>query len=170
MNEKLDEDRKQKSGKLVLDLELQDILDLASKTNPRSTISESLSNHVIESEALKKAWFKHVLLSLEKLDDYLETTRNVEIPQLRAELRKEIYDLKLELKEIISELKVQVVKDEEAFSKFKVDKIEPMSTNLTVLKVKVAMFAAGCGFLGGGLMALIIYLLRDYILKGMLGN
>ena len=165
-----DDDKKPKTAQLVLDLELQDFLDVVSKAGGRSSISDSLSEHVVEGEALKKAWFKHVLLTLEKLNDYLETTRVVEIPQLRQELREEIAAVKKELKDALEKLEHTVEKNEDDLKVYKKDTIDPMSKTLTTLSVKTGILATVFSFFGSGLMALIIYLLRDYILKGMLGG
>ena len=162
-----DKDKKQKSGQLVLDLELQDVLDIVSKAGNRSSISEELSDHVIEGESLKKAWFKHVLLTLEKLNDTVETTRTVDIPQLRKELQNDIVGVRAELKGDINKVERKIERNEEDLKQYKKetrDIIDPMNKSLITLSVKIGLFALVFSFFGSGLMALIVYLIRDYLL------
>ena len=168
----INEDRRQKSGQLVLDLELQDLLDIVSKAGGRHSISEPLSEHVVEGEALKKAWYKHVLLTLEKMDAYLDTTRNVELPQLRSELKDDLHELRRELKSAIEKLERRLEKHEDEFKLYQKelkDTIDPISKSVTILIVKLGLFATLFGFLGSGIMALIVYLMRDLIAKHVFG-
>ena len=142
-----------KEGKVTLDIELSDLIKIVSKSNS-SPISGSPSQHSIEGEELRKAWFKHVLLSMEKMGDTIQTIRTTDLSDLRKELKAEI-----------DKIDGRVTKNEDALTTYKKDIINPLSHKVTTLMVKLGVWGVVAGFIGSGLMALLIYVLKEYYFK-----
>lgn len=148
----VEEDRRA-TGKVTLDIELKDLINIVSKSDSTPLRDVNLS-HSVEGEELKKAWFKHMLLSMEKLNDLIETVRRVDIANLKMEFKEEIklVDKRLE-------------KSEDELKQYKKDIIDPINNKVITLTVKIGLFSALAGFLGSGLMGLLIYILRDFLLR-----
>ena len=144
-----------KTGKITLDMELKDLLDLVSKADPGPPpISDSLSDHSFEGEDIKKAWFKHLLISLEKLNDLIEVVRRVDIVNLRNEFKAEM-----------SELERKYEKSEDDLKSYKKDIVDPMNTKLIVLAVKISVWSVLGGVLGSGVAGLVFYAIKEYWIK-----
>lgn len=141
-----------KKGKITLDIALQDLLDAVSKSGTASTISDSYS-HVIEGEELKKAWFEHMLLSMEKLSTSVEAVKSVDMLNLRTELKQDIRRVDDKLVKTDDELKV-----------YKKDVIEPINNKVITLTVKLGMWGVLAGFVGSGVMTLLLYIIRQYLI------
>jgi hypothetical protein len=150
-----------KKGKVTLDIELDDLINIVSKSSsgPVSSIRDASFSHAVEGEDLKKAWFKHMLLSMEKLNDLIETVRRVDISNLKNDIKDEIKIIDRKLEKAEDELKV-----------YKKDVIDPISNTVITLTVKLGLYSALAGFVGSGFMALLVYILRDYLLKPTLGG
>jgi hypothetical protein len=148
-----------KAGKITLDIELQDILDIVSKSGRQPALGDS-SSHIIEGEDLKKAWFKHLLISLEKINDLVETIR-----------RNDLVNIRNEFKEEIKELRLKIDKNEDELEKYKKDVISPINTKVITLTVKLGLWSVVAGFIGSGIMGLVLFITKEYLLKlGSLGT
>lgn len=149
-----DRDNKNK-GKVTLDIELQDLVDMVSraKTQP---ISGAPSQHAVEGEQIRKAWFNHMLVSMEKLGDTVQDIRTKDIVHLRQEVKSE---LKAEIKRVED----RVVKDEDALETYKKDTVKPISDKVTAIVAKLGVWSVLAGFVGSGLMGLAFYILREYV-------
>jgi len=140
------------TGKITLDIELKDLLDIVSKSGGSSKISEPLTSHIIEGEDLRKAWFKHVLISVEKLNDLIETVRRIELVNLRSEFKD---DLKV--------LNSKMEKAEDNFNNYKLNTIDPIKTSIVELKVKLAFWVLIVSTIGGGVATIIFTFLKAFI-------
>jgi len=148
-----------KAGKITLDIELQDLLDIVSKSGRQPALGDS-SSHIIEGEDLKKAWFKHLLISLEKINDLVETIR-----------RNDLVNIRNEFKEEIKELRLKIDKNEDELEKYKKDVISPINTKVITLTVKLGLWSVVAGFIGSGIMGLVLFITKEYLLKlGSLGT
>lgn len=74
---------------VTLSMKIEDILDAVTKPGSRP-FTEDTSPHLAEGEDLKKAWFRHMLSSMEKLNDLVETVRRVDIVNLKVDLKEEL--------------------------------------------------------------------------------
>jgi len=98
-------DRTDKPDKLnnleevTLTMRMEDVIGLVSKSGNTSMISGN-SLHDDEAEDLKKAWFRHMLSSMEKLNGLIETVRSVEMSNLRNDLKDEIRKVESRLDKI----------------------------------------------------------------------
>lgn len=158
----MDEKDKPKTSKITLDVDIQDVLDIVSKTGNQYSQYESPFSHVLEGEDLRKAWFKHMLISMEKLSDAIETVRHVDLVSLRSELKAEIKELKAEITKSEDELKV-----------YKETVVDPLRTKVLTIIVKLSIWATIAGFIGSGIMGLFCYFAREYIcayVKNTLGT
>ncbi len=142
-----------KKGKITLDIELQDLLSIVSKSGTEPAISGPYS-HTVESEDIKKAWFEHMLLSMEKLSTLVETVRSVDMFNLRTELKQDI-----------QKLENRFVKAEDELKVYKKDIIDPINNKVITLTVKLGIFGLMAGFVGSGIMTLILYIIREYLIK-----
>jgi len=163
---------KSKGNKITLDIELQDLLDVVSKGANSGPIGEPLSAHDVEGEALKKAWFRHMLLSMEKISDTVEDIRRVDLFNLRTEFKEELLrvDGRLEKTEanIKSELKridIKAEKSEDELKVYKKDVVDPVINKVITIWVKLGMFSIIAGCIGGGIIGLIFVVLREHIIK-----
>lgn len=146
-------------GKVTLDIELKDLVDMVSraKTPP---VTGAPSQHAVEGEELRKAWFNHMLISMEKLGDNVQDIRMKDMVSLRREMKSE---LKAEIKRVED----RVTKDEDALNEYKKDTVKPLSDKITAIVAKLGVWGVLAGFVGSGLMGLVFYLLREYIfMKG----
>lgn len=75
---------------VTLKMKLEDVLGVVSKSSRRPIMDTQSVIHDAEGEDIKKAWFRHVLSSMEKLNDLVETIRSVDISNLKADLKDEI--------------------------------------------------------------------------------
>jgi hypothetical protein len=147
------------AGKVTLDIELKDLVDMVSraKTPP---VTGAPSQHAVEGEELRKAWFNHMLISMEKLGDNVQDIRMKDMVSLRREMKSE---LKAEIKRVED----RVTKDEDALNEYKKDTVKPLSDKITAIVAKLGVWGVLAGFVGSGLMGLVFYLLREYIfMKG----
>jgi hypothetical protein len=150
-----------KTGKVTLDIELGDLINMVSKSSssPISSLRDESFSHSVESEDLKKAWFKHMLLSMEKLNDLIETVRRVDISNLKNDIKEEIKSIDR-----------RIEKAEDDLKQYKKDVIEPINNTVITLTVKLGLYSALAGFIGSGFMAILIYILRDYLLRPSIGG
>jgi hypothetical protein len=56
------------SDKIDFNIKLEDLIKIVSNMGKRPEISASIN----EADELKKAWFRHIMFSLEKLSDKVE--------------------------------------------------------------------------------------------------
>lgn len=153
-----------------------------------------------EKERLKKAWFNHVISSLEKLDESIDKI-NLDLYNRTGELYKEIQSVKdllyKELKDInkdhhgdvcklekkvekllddinckIRNLSVPSIKEElqKEISDLKdnfTNKLEPITTSITTINVKLTMWALFAGIVGGWIMPAVFKWIAPF-LKGIL--
>ena len=150
-----------KTSTVTLDIELQDLLDVVSKSGSKPPLSIETTTHSMEGEDLKKAWFKHVLISMEKLNDQIDSVRRIELPDIQGEFKVDIN----ELKELIKRVEVKVDKAEDELKVFKKDVISPLSDKVLTLAVKIGIYSVIAGFVGSGLMGIIVYTIKEYIIK-----
>jgi len=147
-----------KTDKVTLDIEFKDLVDMVSRSKA-PLISGTYSKHMIEGEELKKAWFQHVLISMEKLGDTIQEVRTKDLVELRKEL-------KAEFQKEIQRVEAKVIKDEDTFEIYKKETIKPIHDKLTVLVTRLATWSVLAGFIGSGLMCLLMYLAKEYFFKG----
>lgn len=150
-----------KTNKVTLDIELQDLLNAVSKKSSNGPINDVLSDHDIEGEALKKAWFKHVLLSVEKLNDIIENIRRVDISNVRAEWKEELSNvtriinkLETEVKAEIKDVRDKAIKAEDELKEYKKDVIDPLNTKVITMVAKFGIISVIAGCVGGGIIGL----------------
>lgn len=148
------ENDRKATNKITLDIELKDLLNIVSKGESTHTLRDMSLSHSIEGEELKKAWFKHMLLSMEKLNDLIETVRRVDILSLKNEIKEDLKSIEKKFEKADDELK-----------QYKKDMIDPINNKVITLTVKLGLFSTLAGFLGSGLMGLLLYILRDYFLR-----
>lgn len=161
-----------KTNKVTLDIELQDLLNVVSKKNAIGPINDVLSEHDLESETLKKAWYKHVLLSVEKLNDIIESVRRVDIANVRSEFKEEITrvvllinKLESDIKSDIKDIRDKATKSEDELKSYKKDVIDPMNTKVITMVVKLGMISLIGGCVGGGIIGLIFFIMKEHIIK-----
>jgi hypothetical protein len=149
---------KGKSNVVTLDIEMQDLLDVVSKPNstfPSNANDPYLSN--LGGEDLKKAWFKHVLISVEKLNDQIESLRYVEMVNLRSECKDDIGDLK----ELIKKIETKAEKNDDELKMYKKEIIVPLSNTVVTLTVKLGIWSLIAGFIGSGVMGIILRMIKN---------
>ena len=93
-----------KSEEITLKMKIEDILEVVSKSGSRAMISDNAS-HIAEGEDLKKAWFRHVLSSMEKLGSLVETIRSVDMTNLKSDLKDEIRKVEARLDRIEQQIR-----------------------------------------------------------------
>lgn len=150
-----------KTSTVTLDIELQDLLNVVSKSGNKPPLSTETSAHSMEGEDLKKAWFKHVLISMEKLNDQVESIRRTDIVDVQNEFKADVNDLK----EFIKKVESKVDKAEDELKTYKKEVISPLSDKVLTLAVKIGIYSMIAGFIGSGLMGLIIYIIKEYVIK-----
>jgi len=181
-----------RSRKITLDMEIEDLVEMVSKRKGTFITETPPSQHSIEGEELKKAWFKHTLLSLEKLSDQIQDVRKTDLGQLKVDLKEEIKKLedrinrdkevvafksdllqnKSDLKEEIKNLKEEIKKLEDRASKnqenieiYKKEVVTPISVKLTTLTAKLGVWSIIASFVGSGLMTMLLYTIQKYYFK-----
>ena len=115
MNDSLE---KKLTDEITLKMKIEDILEVVSKSGKSSMISDSQA-HFAEGEDLKKAWFRHMLSSMEKLNDLVETVRSVDITNLKTDLREEIRKVEKRIEQL-----EQHIKENRTELLSKVDKVD----------------------------------------------
>ena len=174
--------------KVTLSVEIKDLIDIVSKSRNNLSLSSPDSHTSLEAEELKKAWFRHLLVSLEKLHDIVETIRREDLPELKKELKKELNELERELKEDLTKIEKafkeeldkiekeykseieknikaiekvddKLTKSNEALEKYKTDVINPLNDKVTVLITKMAII----GFLAGGIGSIIFIIIKELL-------
>jgi hypothetical protein len=149
-------------------------------TENKDVFTSRLEN--AENERLRKAWFNHVISTLEKLDENIDKV-NTELYNKTSELYKEIqsvkdllykelkdvnkshhddvcklekrvekllYDIESKIKNLSvpsvkEELKKDIVDVKDNFA----DKLDPIKTAVTKINVKLTMWALFAGIIGG---------------------
>lgn len=142
------------TGKVTLDIELKDLLGMVSSSK-EPPITNFPTQHAMDGEDLRKAWFKHVLISIEKLSDTVQELRAKELVDLRKELKSEFHN-------DINRIEIRITKNEDSLELYKKEVIKPVERKINTLMVKMGMWAALFGFISSGVMALIVYWARDY--------
>lgn len=156
---------KLKTGKVTLDIELQDLLDVVSRKGGVGPINEPLSEHDVEGEALKKAWYKHMLLSMEKLNDVVESIRRIDMVNLRNELKDDLLRIDIKIEKANDEFKIYKEKVNDESKAYKKDIIDPLNNKVITMWVKLGMLSLIAGCVGGGIIGLIFFVLREYFIK-----
>ena len=103
---------------VTLNMKIEDILDAVTRTEGKP-ISESAAAHIAEGEDLKKAWFKYMLSSMEKLNDLVEAIRRVDIVNLKTDLKEDCRKAESRIDKI-----EQQVRDNRKEIESKVDKLD----------------------------------------------
>jgi len=150
-----------KTSTVTIDIELQDLLEVVSKSGSKPPLSNETNAHSMEGEDLKKAWFKHVLISMEKLNDQIESIRRTELVDVQNEFKIDINDLK----EFMKRVEVKVDKAEDELKIYKKEIISPLSDKVLTLAVKIGIYSVIAGSVGSGLMGIIVYTIKEYIIK-----
>lgn len=169
-------------GKLSFDIELKDILQVVSQAGRQNFIGPD-SREEIEAEEIRKAWFKHMLLSIEKLHDSIEDLRRVEIASLKLDFQRyldkleqrvervenqvksELDKLEKEIKNDIDKIAVNLKEHKADYKEDKRDVIGPMKISLTQLQVKMGFIGILSGMIGSGIMTFVLYLINEYLIK-----
>lgn len=150
-----------KTSTITLDIELQDLLEVVSKSGSKPPFSNETNTHSMEGEELKKAWFKHVLISMEKLNDQVESIRRIDLVDIQDEIKASISDVK----EIIKKTDARVEKAEDELKVYKKEVISPLSDKVLTLAVKLGIWSVIAGFIGSGLMGIILYIIKEHVIK-----
>jgi len=156
--------------KVKLSVEIQDLIEIVSKSGNRLSLSHSDDRRSsIEAEELKKAWFNHLLISLEKLHNAIEDVRRTDIPELRKELKEELAKIEKDLKEDIakaeSSFKAEVGRLEKLIIKNETNITEvsktliPLNDKVTELRTKMALI----GVLAGSIGSLIFLIIKTLL-------
>lgn len=170
------EDREDKN-KVNLSVGIQDLVEIVSKSGNRLSLSQASSTGYssIEAEELKKAWFNHLLISLEKLHKAIEDVRRTDIPDLKKELNKALEKVETELKGSINKevegLKGNINKEVERLDKAVVKNetsvadvlktITPLNEKVTELRTKMALIGVLAGTIGSLIFLIIKVLLTS---------
>ena len=139
--------------KIVLEVGLQDLIDIASKSNEAPLTQQSIQ-HSVDGEELKKAWFNYVLLSIEKLHDALEKVH-----------REDLMELKKELREEIRRIEDKVTKLDDGLELYKKEVVDPLNVKSIVLTTKLAMWGVLAGLAGGCFGPILLWLLKEVLVK-----
>ena len=150
-----------KTSTVTLDIELQDLLDVVSKSSTKPPLGTELATHSMEGEDLKKAWFKHVLIGMEKLNDQIDSIRRGDLINIQNDFKSDI----TELKELIKKIESKFDKAEDELKVYKKDTISPLSEKVLTLAVKLGVWSIIAGFVGSGLMGIIFYTIKEYVIK-----
>jgi len=156
--------------KISLSVGIQDLVEIVSKSGNRLSLSQSEGrNSSIEAEELKKAWFNHLLISLEKLHNSVEDVRRKDIPDLKKELKEELAKIEKDLKEDIakaeSSFKAEVDRLEKLIIKNETNITEvsktliPLNDKVTELRTKMALI----GVLAGSIGSLIFLIIKTLL-------
>ena len=143
-----------KTSTVTIDIGMDDLLDMVSKSGSKTPIEIAPSSHSVEGEDLKKAWFKHVLISMEKLNDQVEDIRREDIVSIRTELKANVEKLEKTVEKVEDELKA-----------YKKDIIDPLSTKVLTLTVKIGIWSVVAGFVGSGVMGILLTIVKEYLSK-----
>jgi hypothetical protein len=142
-----------RSRKVTLDMEIEDLVEMVSKRKGHFISETPPSQHSIEGEELRKAWFKHMLLSMEKLSDQIQDIRKTDLAQLKTDLKEEL-----------RKLEEKVGRNQDKLELYKKEVISPISVKLTTLVAKLGVWSVIAGFIGSGLMAMLVFIIQKYIL------
>ena len=151
-------DDKTTSGKITLDIELQDLLNIVAKSGS-PPISELSSSHMIDGEDLRKAWFKHVVLNIERHEDLIEHIRRVDLVNIRAEMKEELKRIEGKAEKAEDELKA-----------YKTRVIDPINNKVITLTAKLRVWSFLAGLAGSGVMGILFYIIKEFILKPAIGG
>jgi hypothetical protein len=159
------------SGKVTLDIEVKDLLNIVS-SNRAPVLSDHSDSHKWDSEDLKKAWFNHMLVSMEKLNDLIESVRRVDIVNLRSELKEEIKRVETKIDKVEDSLKFhkqsaenKATKTEDEFKLYKKDVIKPLQDKVLTLTIKLGVWSTIAGIVGSGVAIIVWHLIKVYVLK-----
>lgn len=141
-------------GKVTLDIEeFKSLLGTGSQEEHRTrAISLETEQHREMGEAHQKAWFSLVVSTISQLNDAVEKLRSEDIVSLKKEIKRDI-----------EKLETRIGKDEDALEEYKKDIIGPLNDKLITLNVKIGMWGILAGFFGSGLMALLISIVRAFM-------
>jgi len=175
-------------NKLTLSVEIKDLIDIVSKSKDNLSLLSPDTHTFLEAEELKKAWFRHLLVSLEKLHEIVESIRREALPEVSKEVKKELNQLEHELKEnitkvekafkdaldkledthksdidknirAIEKIEDKLTKSNEALDKYKVEVIGPLNDKVTVIATKMATI----GLLAGGVGSVIFLIIKELL-------
>lgn len=144
------------TNKVTLNIELKELVDIVSKSKT-APISGSSSQHAIEAEELKKAWFKHVLISVEKLSDTVQEIRTKDLKEVKSEI-------KAELQKELTRVEDMIKKNEGLLEDYKRETIKPVTEKINTLVAKLSVWGLLAGVAGSGIMALLLLLIEKYLL------
>jgi hypothetical protein len=106
------------SEEVTLKMKLEDVLGAVSKTNG-GPVTTGSSIQDAEGVELRKAWFRHVLSSVEKLNYLVETIRSVDLSNLKVDLKDEIRKVEYRLERL-----EQLVRDNRQEVLSNIDKVD----------------------------------------------
>ena len=166
-----EDQRKIQEGKVTLNIEMQDLLNIVTKSS-NTILSEHSTAYNIEGEDLKKAWFKHLLISMEKLNDLIENIRRVELNNIRTEFKEDLKRLENKFDKSVDEFQLYKKEVSERAEKanidlelYKKEVIVPLSTKVLTLTIKLSVWVSVISFIGSGIGAFAFYLAKVYIFK-----
>lgn len=162
-------------------LDIDDLVDMVSKRKG-SPISEAPpSRHSIEGEELKKAWFNHMLISMEKISDQIQDIRKTDLAGLKAEFKEELRNLEEKINKIQDNINVKIDKTQSDFNikiasgqedlkshkkdvaLYNKEVVAPINLKLATLVAKLGVWSVIAGFIGSGLMAILIFIIQKYV-------
>lgn len=163
-------------------LDIDDLVEMVSKRKS-SLISETPpSRHSIEGEELKKAWFNHMLISMEKISDQIQDIRKTDLTGLKAEFKEELKNLEEKINKIQDNINAKIEKTQNELNTkiksnqedlklhrkdvdtYNKDVVTPINLRLTTLVAKLGVWSVIAGFIGSGLMAILIFIIQKYLL------
>jgi Rad3-related DNA helicase len=176
-------------NKVMLSREIKDLIDMVSRSkNSLSLVSMGDNSSLSEAEELKKAWFRHLLVSLEKLNDTIENIRREDLPETKKELKLDLnkleHDLKIELTKTETAFKAEItkienkhkeemdkvvkaaekaderfIKSNETLDKYKSEVIVPLNEKVTVIVTKMSLI----GMLAGAVGSIIFLIIKELL-------
>lgn len=167
MTTTMNAERKEEDKVMLSLLEVQTLIDTMSKSNSNK-LSLTSGEYGTEVDDLKKEWFRHLLVSLEKLDNAITDVRKSDIPELKKELKDEFIKIEKAYRLEFDRLEKSVAKAEEKLSlanekleTYKTNTISPMNEKVIELKVKMSMI----GFISGAVASLVVLIIKEFVIR-----
>lgn len=141
------------NGKITLESEqfskFLDLIAQGGNSTPIRAISAETEKHAVDGVEAQKAWFRQTAVTVEKLSERVDKLRDVELVELKKELKREI-----------EKLEKQVTKNEDALTKYKTDIIKPLNDKLIGLDIRLGIYTLIASAIGGGLVAYFVWILK----------
>lgn len=164
---------------------IKKLLDMLEDREALGRLVSNISD-TDDMSQVKRTWFNHVLVTIEKLTERMEAIQTEsyktkeelikeinkskdllrgEIKASHIESKEELNKLEKRIEKIFSDLEERVKsiegsKDLEKLKEDWNDKIDPIKTNLTIIRTKLAFWAFLWGSAGSGI---ILFLLRTVL-------